>query len=178
MKSRMGILMPAAAICSAILITGCVSKPRLSDNQLLLDYHFGSREFSSEEQDRLKGILARKAQERQNSASTSTQTSRVSVATASSSDFPPVPPDNRADCEGATNTLFIRWIQSVQAKASSGGACLNSRGAELINREAAKRSRYCAQILSGTARAQSQQQAIEHDRVADQAKSSASATCG
>jgi len=178
MKFKTGILMLAAAVCSATLIAGCVSKPRLSDNQLLLDYHFGSREFSSDEQERLKGILARKAQERQSAASTSMQTGRTSVPTTSSSDFPPVPPENRADCEGATNTPFIRWIQSVQAKANSGGACLNSRGAELTNREGAKRSRYCAQILSGTARAQSQQQAIEHDRAADQARASAAATCG
>jgi hypothetical protein len=177
MKFRTGIVMPVAAVCSALLIAGCVSKPRLSDNQLLLDYHFGSREFSSEEQERLKGILARKEQERQSSASTNVQTSKPSVATASSSDFPPVPPDSRADCEGAANTPFIRWIQTVQTKAGSGGACLNSRGAELINREGARRSRYCAHILSGTARAQSQQQAIEHDRAADQARASAAATC-
>jgi hypothetical protein len=173
----------AIGICVIVSIVGC-AKPELSDTNLLFDHAWGRdpSEHTPEERARLKVLLAQKAQKemltevgKDNVAGT--RISRTYAAPSSFSEFPPVPPDDRADCEGNSNTPFIRWIENVQARASSGGACLNSRGAELINREGAKRSRYCASILSGSEREQSLQQAIEHDRAAYKARASASSTC-
>ncbi|MDM9624305.1 hypothetical protein QTL95_00245 [Rhizobium sp. S152] len=93
------------------------------------------------------------------------------------SGFPSPPSDSRGDCDDA-NSPFVQWINTVQQRASSGGACLNSRGAYLINSEGARKSRYCAQFYSGTEREQSMQQAVEYDRVAAEAQETMRGTCG
>ncbi|KAB2655058.1 hypothetical protein F9K94_21105 [Brucella tritici] len=181
---KMGKLGVVLSLCASLTIVGCVKREMLSDNNLLMDNAFGvdPSHHTPEEQARLKELLAQRAQNEQltevgkNNVGGSRSYDTYSPSS-SFSQFPPVPPDDRADCEGNSNTPFNRWIENVQAKASSGGACLNSRGAELINREGAKRSRYCASILSGSEREQSLQQAIVHDQAANEAKASAASTC-
>ncbi|KRB55054.1 hypothetical protein ASE04_04825 [Rhizobium sp. Root708] len=93
------------------------------------------------------------------------------------SGFPQPPGDSRSDCDDP-NSRFVQWIQNVQQRASSGGACMNARGAYLINSEGAKKSRYCAQFYSGTEREKSLQQADEYDRVANEARGTMGGSCG
>lgn len=164
---------------SSIVVSGCVEKPRLSDNQLIIDSTFGGREFSPEEKERLKAIYARKQEKKllQNQeVAANPSLSRTRSTEVEVSEFPSAPPDRKSDCDDA-DSEFVRWINRVQSTASSGGACLNAKGAYLINSEGAKKSRYCAQFYMGAERAQSFQQAEEYDRIARQAQNTVAESC-
>lgn len=170
-----------ATLVSIILASGCARQPEEISDELLMAraYLGGEVGLTPDQIKRATMLLADR--ERNRAAAAATPATAASTQTAASAKsvagFPSPPPDRQSDCSDP-DSAFVRWIQSVQNRASSGGACLNAKGAYLINSEGAKKSRYCAQFYTGTQREESLQQAVEYDRVATQSQSTMSGTCG
>lgn len=179
MKSKMESVF-VACLGIAVILSGCgVPRDEPSDKLLAARYYLGGETGLTPEQvDRAQRELLRQRQERENSPEpqASPMVASHTAPSISEPNFPSPPGDKQSDCDDP-NSEFVQWINSVQQKASSGGACLNAKGVQLINSEGAKKSRFCAQFYTGSERQASLDQADEYDRTASQARRNVAETC-
>ena len=168
------------ALVSFVVISSCAPPVQggPSDKLLAARYYLGGEVGLTPEQvERARRHLAERERLRQAGIDPDGHVQPSRSTTNAGSSFQAAPSDNKSHCSDP-NSSFVQWIQSVQAIADNGGACLNARGAYLINIEAAKKSRFCSQFYTGTEREQSLRQAGEYDRVARQAQETIDGTCG